>query len=477
MFGSGSRPPRSSAGWIEAARRSARSMRRVARAEDGNLSIFAIFMFLGILALGGVGIDFMHSEIKRVKLQNTLDRAILAAADLDQAQNAEAVVADYFAKAGLSDALASTSVDQGINFRTVSARADMNFNPLFLHLVGVDTMEAVAAGTATERVNNVEISLVLDISGSMANNSKLRNMQDAAKTFVDSVINERTQDLVSVSLIPYSEHVNAGEEMLDAVNTRRRHEFDAFCVEFKDSEFNSTEIDTDIRHVQAQHYQWNYNGWQNSLSDTVCPRYEYEEIRPFSQNAAALKDQIDDLRPRAGTSIFLGMKWAAGMLDPSFRTITQELVSDGIVDGAFNARPALFTDTETLKVIVLMTDGENDRSYRITESIYDGNEYHWGNNNLWHYLNRKVSSWYRSYYYYQKYDASTGDRLLENICEAAKDRGIVVWSIGFEVEDRGAGVMRDCASSPSHFFRVEGTEIEDAFSAVAQQINQLKLTE
>ena len=38
-------------------------------------------------------------------------------------------------------------------------------------------------------------------------------------------------------------------------------------------------------------------------------------------------------------------------------------------------------------------------------------------------------------------------------------------------------VMRDCASSPSHFFRVEGVEIEDAFEAIARQINQLRLTQ
>jgi hypothetical protein len=37
--------------------------------------------------------------------------------------------------------------------------------------------------------------------------------------------------------------------------------------------------------------------------------------------------------------------------------------------------------------------------------------------------------------------------------------------------------MQDCASSPSHFFRVEGVELSEAFRAIARQINQLRLTQ
>ena len=66
---------------------------------------------------------------------------------------------------------------------------------------------------------------------------------------------------------------------------------------------------------------------------------------------------------------------------------------------------------------------------------------------------------------------------MDNICSAAKDEGIVIWTIGFEVNDTGADVMKKCASSPSHFFRVEGVELTDAFSAIASQINQLRLTQ
>ena len=58
------------------------------RREDGNLIIFSLFMIVGMLLFTGIAIDVMRSEVARTKLQNTLDRAVLAAADLDQTQTA-----------------------------------------------------------------------------------------------------------------------------------------------------------------------------------------------------------------------------------------------------------------------------------------------------------------------------------------------------------------------------------------------------
>ena len=49
--------------------------------------------------------------------------------------------------------------------------------------------------------------------------------------------------------------------------------------------------------------------------------------------------------------------------------------------------------------------------------------------------------------------------------------------MGFEVTDHSADVMRSCASTPQHFYRVQGLDIEYAFASIANQINQLKLTQ
>ena len=126
-----------------------------------------------------------------------------------------------------------------------------------------------------------------------------------------------------------------------------------------------------------------------------------------------------------------------------------------------------------------MTDGQNHYSYRINDNYYANYSHaaHWDRYSLDWYLNRYVSSYYHNRWKYLKYWPEYGDTLLSNIRSAAKAKNIVIWSIGFEVTDDSAEVMKDCASSPSHFFRVEGVKIRDAFSAIARQINQLRLTQ
>ena len=449
-----------------------------ARAEDGGLAIWSLFMFLMMLIVGGIGADFMLNEMRRTQLQGTLDRAVLAAADLDQTLDAEAVVEDYFQKSGMADYLNGVTVEEGLNFKIVSADASSDTDTLFLNFLGVDTLPAPARGAAEERVANVEISMVLDISGSMGHYAgKMQNLRDAASEFVDTVMRPETQDLVSVSIVPYTAHVNAGPLIFNELNVNQRHSF-SHCVEFNNSEFNSTWFNKNRTYEQGQHFEAS-SAWGNPIQNPGCPMRSFERITPMSQDADALKAQIGQLTPRANTSIHLGMKWGVSLLDPSFRRIIRDLSDDGHIDNTFRTRPAPYNDPETLKTVVLMTDGENVSTYRIADWAYDASsEYaHWNNWTLFRYLYNYVHPAHHNQFYYTKYTPSQSDSLLDNVCDAAKDRGIVIWTIGFHVGDHGADVMENCASSPSHFFRVEGVEITSAFQAIARQINQLRLTQ
>ena len=94
--------------------------------ENGSLVIFAVIMILMILTMGGIGVDLMRSERDRATLQHTLDRAILAAADLDQDRAPETVVNDYFEAAGLESFLSNVSVRQGLNYKTVGAELNLS---------------------------------------------------------------------------------------------------------------------------------------------------------------------------------------------------------------------------------------------------------------------------------------------------------------------------------------------------------------
>ena len=472
------------------ASRIARHLRKFQTREDGTMVIFAVFMLILMLLVTGMAVDFMRIESTRTRMQGTLDRAVLAAADLGQTLPREQVVQDYMVKAGLGDALQGTpTVTEGLNFREVSAVAQATVPMMFSGLAKIldadatvhESMTVPASSVAEERVSKVEISLVLDISGSMESNNRMTNLHTAATEFVNTVLKDGNEDLVSVSLIPYSEHVNPGPDLFNLLNVRKVHNY-SHCIEFDNDEFTSTSLSLTERYDQMQYFQWNYNGsyrYGNDLSETVCPRWDYERINAWESSRTELVTQINQLRGRAGTSIFLGLKWGAALLDPSTRPLLTSLVGSNKVDSNFAGRPASYTDTETVKFIILMTDGENSTSSRIQSWAYDSDsDYaHWSRYNFNWYLDNYVSSWKHSQYSYLKYNRTLGNELMDDICDAAKAQGIVIWTIGFEIPDPvGNQVLADCATSPSHFFDVDGIEISHAFSAIATQINNLKLT-
>ncbi len=453
-------------------------LRRFGKDESGVMTIFAVMMFLMMLLVGGIGVDLMHSEMERTKLQATVDRAVLAAADLDQTLDPSAVVNDYFAKANMSSYLQNVSVQQGINFRTVTATASTDTKTQFMHLMGVDTITSPAVGTAEERIPKVEVSLVLDISGSMRWNSKLQNMKTASKKFLSILLRPETAGQVSVSVIPYAEHVNIGPDIFKALpKVDAKHNY-SHCAEFPDASFSTTTFDTDHLYAQMQHFQW-YEDSENKVNNPSCPQRKYERVHAISDDLTYMNWMIDRFQARTQTSIFLGMKWATSLLDPSFQPVNQDIKRTGDYGTDFTARPAPYTDNDTLKTIVVMTDGQNTQSYRLSDWAYSTSSkvVHWKNNNLWNYLNKNVHPSQHYKYFNMKYSGSYGDTLTQNICDAAKDKGIVIWAVGFETSPHGTNTMKNCASSESHFFEAQGTELTEVFTAIARSINQLRLTQ
>ena len=92
---------------------------------------------IGWRMICGMAVDLMRYEQTRTTLQHTLDRSTLAAASLSQDLNAIDVVNDYFEKAGLLQYLTNVQVDEGINFKEVTAQlatvnrsADRRVTPL-----------------------------------------------------------------------------------------------------------------------------------------------------------------------------------------------------------------------------------------------------------------------------------------------------------------------------------------------------------
>lgn len=435
---------------------------------------------LVMIAFGGLGVDYMQSELKRTKMQAVLDRSVLAAADMDNTLNPRDVINDYFNKSGISGQLNNTA-DFGLSGpngfgRIASANANLELNSNFSNLLGIDYFDVSAAATAEEFNSNLEISLALDVSGSMALNNRLANMQAAAQLFVNTVTDNGRSDHISISLVPYSEHVNIGA-IADMLNIDRVHTF-SNCIELDDPAFfGTTNLSTSLTYDQVQHFQWNYFGF-NDVSRTVCPWREFMAIQPVTNDTQILNEQIRQFQPQAGTSIFLGMKWAAALLDPSLRGTVNELRRRGLVPGRFINLPRDFGSRGVEKHIVLMSDGRNENSFRLDNNFYQTGDQirFWAVNNLWSYLQSGViSSENWENFYTQLYDGPQGDALLQDICGAAKRSGIVVWTIAFESDAVSQGQLRQCASSSAHHFNASGADLQNVFYSIATSLRQLRL--
>ena len=450
-------------------------LRRFARDEAGVMVAFVVCLLLIMLLVGGMGVDFMRHETQRARIQSVLDRAILAAADMDQEMAPRDVVADYFAKSGMGNYLAEVVVDEGASYRIVKASANTQMKTQFLGTIGYPTFDVRARGTAEESIGAAEVSLVLDISGSMGEDQRMSRLRTAAKEFLDTVLLEDKTGAVSVSLVPYSSQVNAGPAIFDRLNIKRVHGYSS-CVNFADEDFSTTTITTTQEYQQGEHFQ-NYSTY-SPIVNPGCPMREYEEIYSFSQNKVTMKARVDQFQNRANTSIHIGMKWGTALVDPSMRPVVDDMIDAGLVNAEFKGRPQPY-ENGVLKTVILMTDGENVPTMRIRDAAYStpAMRYHWHRNALMTWISDHVDDTLANEFYYVRSTATEADTLLQNICKAARDAGIVVWTVGFEVGNHGAAEMEKCASSPSHFFRVEGIEISEAFRSIARQLNPLKLTQ
>jgi Flp pilus assembly protein TadG len=586
--------------------------RRYHTKEDGSLIVFSLFLFIVMLMFGGIAVDLMLYENRRTHIQNSTDRAVLAAANLNQTVDPRTIVQDYLAKVGVPIDPEDVDVFEVgtapvITGRQVAVNVTGGFDTILMHMVGVETLPYNAMSEAEESVNDIEVSLILDVSGSMGAGTKMSDMQGAAKTFLTNILAGADDDRVSVSLVPYSTQVSAGDDLLDELDTTHNHNH-SHCVNFTERDFNTTQmqrfhqaldedgepewtqyfaedgsavmslddveedgisdytVDEDTGAVQVSVPDYSnpvalsqtahFDPWRSyqsgmSLYYPVCRSDSDFHIDPWSNNLTNLNLQIDGFTANGNTSIDVAMKWGAALLDPSMRPALNNMIGQpgNDIDAAFFPRPHDFDYEDSLKFIVVMTDGINTTQYRLKDPFKEGMSPYFeepdgdivvrgeialddngidyvepgnrdrnnGSQEEWYDVSRRtwkdnaangstqlswLDAWanmtmarraYGAYHNSSPYDADyfydalyeprvaigpdTKDDQMAAICSAAKSQGIVVFSIGFEVTDHSASVMRSCASTPDHFYRVEGLDIEYAFSSIANQINQLKLTQ
>ena len=524
-------------------------LKQFGRDEDGGILVLTLLLFIMMLVMGGMAVDFMRYESRRAALQSVADRAVLAAANLDQNAEATVVLNEYFQKAGFDGSIVGTPkvVTQG-GSRSVSVDAQLDLNTFYLRFIGIDQLQAPASSSAIEGSGDVEISLVLDISGSMrgyvsgTGKTRIQLVREAATDFVEDLLVPEYEDQISISLVTYSSQVAVDEELFAAINVNRTDVVDltispsdprvydlsktpeengpdanpllqlvekdgidqvtflnpATCIDFPTSEYTKTAFAASLTYNQVPTFQRRTfrSGHSNENDDVAvsdqpdCPNSDFEKIIPISQDRAALTYAIGKMEPRQFTSIYLGMKWGATLLDPSMRNIIATLPS---TDETFRGhRPSDYVSSSnnvsTQKYLILMTDGNNQSGTRVRWSHYDtvAEQLRWfeqnfvyankdGNRGSWPWLNQwsvVESNW----------SEATGDARLQEICKATRAQGITIFAIAMGAPTNGEEEMKECATATpgttetdGYYFENDGGEIDLIFENIAKQITALRL--
>jgi Flp pilus assembly protein TadG len=215
--------------------------------ESGVMAPLVLILFVLMILVGGIAVDVARYETRRVEIQNTLDRATLAAASMTQALAPVTVVNDWFTKADLNTELGAVTVTTGMNFKNVRAEADVTSKNYFMSMLEIDYLQGVDSSQAEQRVTNVEIALVLDVSGSMYNQiSRITNLKTAAKDFIDTVLDSDTENKISIAIVPYNGQVNLGPTLAAKFNVSYPHSYpNSYCIDLPTSTFANTTLSRD----------------------------------------------------------------------------------------------------------------------------------------------------------------------------------------------------------------------------------------
>lgn len=397
------------------------------RREDGTLVVFALFILLAMLMFGGLAVDMLRYENERARMQGTADRAVLAATMLrDNEGNATPaqILEAYFAAEGLTDQITGhyRVEEDDANGRVITVFPSATVPSLFMNLVGVDSFAMTTPAQAAETIvggPDVELVMVLDVSGSMAGDAKIVSMRAAAINLTRSLLNDASAPgKVAITLVPYDTYVLPPAGFLNF-----------FTNTLGSGACNDWGL-------------WNQIAGSLNLATyrRSCDTATWRTVRPYLSDAALAETYINQLQAAGTTSIDLGIRYGALFFDPTIRPAITQMIANGDVDPIFNGRPYDWTEPDVVRALILLTDGENCCGERYGPLQQDANAL--------------------------------------AVCEELKSRGVLIYAIAYQAPTAGAALMQSCASSPSHYFNTSADEIIAVFEGITASIQaqQLRLT-
>lgn len=405
--------------------------RTFARAEDGSMTVFAVFVFVAMLLVAGIAVDTMRIEHERVRMQGATDRAVLAATMLRE--NISGATPEQIAEAYMAAEGLEAQLDGRVDVLTFDGGRQVTLTPAatmptgFMRLVGVDSLPVVTRARAIEAVGTMrfEVVLVLDVTGSMGTMTsngltRIENLRNAATDLVEQLLRDREPGEVALTIVPYAEHVLPPAGFL--THFANLAAGSGACPDFTD-----------------------WNSVTNSIAAPMfrrnCSTQGWRTVRPMLHDADTAIAVIEGLQASGTTSIDLGVRFGAMFFDPTINPAIEQMASNGAIHADYATYPLAWNEPGVVRAMILMTDGENCCGGRFPVAVQD--------------------------------------EQTRATCQALRSEGVTIYTVAFEAPQAGINLMQACATSPNHFFNTTGAGIADAFAAVATHIQTqaLRLTQ
>jgi len=444
------------------------------------LPIFGISVIM-MVVIAGAAFDVTRTVNAREKLAYALDAAALSlASELSTTVMTDAEIEEHLENSLRANLAGAEFLEEAIDNLdpvvdsdngTVSVTSTAMLDTYFIDFggygkkaLGPDVLAFGTSAQVTYSRFDVELALVLDVTGSMR--SDMGTLRDAADGLVDILIPDGTDEddsKVRISLVPYSQGVNLGPYADKVKGGDFGHSDGSVCVtEREDYDDGSSTYEVKYTDIRYDYYDetepppketFYADGHTNNCSSD-------SEMIPLTSDRDVLVTAIAALDDNGGTAGQTGVVWGWNSLSPNYSHVWPS-----------DSEPESYDNDDILKFAIIMTDGDNNRYYE-----YVGTEWQcvsWGWYSCRRYAEVDVDDW-RERNESQSYsnNSSTSQRAL---CEGMKDAGIEVFGVYFGSSDTSAGSrnMQSCSSDDNYYQATSAAELINAFSNIAKKIQQI----
>ncbi|MEO0618745.1 MAG: pilus assembly protein [Pseudomonadota bacterium] len=408
--------------------------------ERGSIAIIFGFVLMILALFTGLAVDLSRAYGVSSFVSSALDSTALAVARELQTRDMSNQEVQQFAQTRFDALIAGNrKAESGITFDSIAVSVNRDEEVVeisaasvvptyFAGLAGHDTMNVNESSRVDYNVRVVELSLMLDVTGSMSG-LKINALKLAAKDLVEEIIPEQPRSKSNrVALAPYSASVNAGSYAED-VTASNANNIDTCVV----ARVGSAKL-TDERPDAGAYLEVVSDGANATDIDPhqgdsayACPE---TEVLPLSKSRSVLNERINSLSAAGYTAGHLGTAWAWYMISPEWKSVFKG-----------NSKPARYDDEDVIKSVLLMTDGAYN-------TMFSGSQ------------------------------GDTSDQTARDLCDAMKAKGVIVYAVAFEAGELSEETLRYCATSNTHYFTADDTnELRTAFVNVAKELTSLRLTD